>query len=191
MSNQFAELSVSLHHLFLATPTTGEGAEHASSAIDWLLVGSLFTNFILLFTFLIWKGAPAVADSLKKRRVQMAHDLEEAQAKQTEAETRLGQYQEKLDNLQREIDQVITSYEVEAGRDCERFESETQKAIARIERETEITIAQETRKAEAAIRAAAIEATIRLVEEKMKQQIKPTDHERLTQQYIESLGRSS
>lgn len=179
----------------LAISVAEEVAEHGDShgdKIDWLVVISLFTNFLLLFGFLIWQAAPLVSRGLRTRRETMEKDLEEAQAKRAAAEARLGEYQEKLDNLEREIEQVVASYEREAVADQKRFQEETEKTIARMERETELTIAQETRKAEVAIRGAAVEATLRLAEEKIRSQIGSEDHKQLTEQYISNLnGRSA
>ena len=179
----FAELSMS-------SSPPAEGGAHAQS-IDWLLVFSLFSNAILFFGLLIWKAAPLVSTSLRQRRAEMATNLEEAQSKQNAAEARLGEYQEKLDNLEREVARVVASYEKEAEADRVRLEEETEKAIARLERETNLTISQEMRKATAAIHASAVEATLRTAEDKIRNRIDDSDHNRLTEQYISSLNGSS
>lgn len=167
----------------------GHAAE--SHGIDWLVVLSLFTNVILFFGFLFWQLAPMASKGLKERRANMEVELEEAQKKQAEAESRLAEYQEKLDNLEREVARVIESYEREAEADRKRFEEDTDKAVARLARETEFTINQEMKKAEKKIHAAAVEATLEAAEQKIRSRIQDDDHRRLTDQYVESLDRSA
>lgn len=174
----------------LATTLVGAGGgdhgdSHAGS--NWLFIASLFTNFVIFFGFLIWKAAPAVASGLKSRRSTMAVELERAQEKQAKAEARLAEYEEKLQNLEREVAHVVESYEKVAEADRARTEAETEKALARMARETDFTIQQEMRKAERLIRRSAVEATLRIAEEKIKSRINPDDHRRLTDQYVASL----
>lgn len=167
----------------------GGGGEHGGAG--FLFVASLFINFLIFFGFLFWKAAPAVANGLRSRRANMAKELEAAQKKQAEAEARLAEYQEKLDNLEREVARVIQSYEREAEADRARTQVETEKALARMARETDFTIEQEMRKAQRLIRASAVEATIKAAEEKIQNRITLEDQIRLTDQYIQVLNNGS
>lgn len=170
----------------------GGGEGHGEShGINWLLVGSLFTNAAIFFGFLYWMAAPAITNGLKSRRENMAVGLDRAREKQAEAEARLAEYQEKLDNLEREVSRVVSAYEKEAETDKARIEEETDRAIARLNRETEFTIQQETKKAEKLIQAAAVEATLRAAEEKIRGRIADEDHERITSQFVSSLKEGS
>lgn len=182
-------LDQALFTLAVAAHGGGEhgGGEHASG-IDWVLVVSLFTNAILFFGFLFWAARPAVSKALAARRANMAVDLERAQAKQTEAEQRLAEYQAKLDNLEREVAVVVQAYEREAKADEARIREETDRAIERMNREAEFTIRQETVKARRAIQAAAVEATLDAAEKKIRERIGDADHARLTRRYVDSLN---
>lgn len=162
------------------------GPDH--DGVDWLFVASLYTNFLLFFGFLFWVAAPAVARGLKNRRAAMARDLERAQKKQAEAEARLAEYQEKLDNLEREVARVVDAYEREAKADRARIEQEAERVVERLARETELTIQQELRKAEKMIRQAAVDATLQAAEEKIRDRINEGDHRRLTELYVSSLN---
>ncbi|MEO1230708.1 MAG: ATP synthase F0 subunit B [Myxococcota bacterium] len=186
MTTDMTSLATKLGELVVAAADAG-GHAAESHGIDWLVVISLFTNALLFFGFLFWQVAPMVSKGLKERRATMATELERAQKKQAEAEARLAEYQEKLDNLEREVSRVIESYEREAEADRKRFEEDTEKAVARMLRETEFTINQEMRKAERKIHAAAVEATLQAAEQKIRARIHDDDHRRLTDQYVESL----
>lgn len=170
------------------SPAAGDGHGAEAHGVDWIMVVSLFANFVLFFGFLYWVAAPAVRKGLSSRRANMAIDLERAQKKQAEAEARLAEYQAKLDNLEREVAAVVRSYEKEAAADRAKIEEETEKAIARLNRETEFTIQQEARKAEASIRQAAVEATLSAAEKKIRDRIEDDDHARLTERYVEELS---
>lgn len=167
------------------------GGEHGDHSIDWFVVGSMVTNFVLFFGFLFVKLKGPVGTALENRRSNMAKKLEEAQAKQREAEARLAEYKDKLANLEGEVKRVIESYEKEAKADAERMQADTDRAIERLARESEITIQQEVRKAESLIRESAVRATLEAAEALIKDRITDADHRRLVDQYISNLEKNT
>jgi F-type H+-transporting ATPase subunit b len=164
----------------------GHGSGH-DGGVNWFELGSMFVNFALLFGFLGYKLRPMIAKGLSDRRAGLAQRLEEAQRKQAEAEARLDEYRTKLGNLEEEFRTVVQSYEAQARADRERLENEAERAVERLAREYEFTIDQEVRKAEQAIRRAAVEATLRMAESKLKERITDADRRRLTDQYVADL----
>lgn len=167
------------------------GGDHGDHSINWFVLGSMFTNFVLFFGFLYVKLKGPVGNALEGRRSDMAKSLEEAQAKQREAEAKLAEYKEKLSNLEGEVERVITSYEAEAKADAERMVADTEKAIERLARESEVTIQQEVRKAEAVIRESAVKATLEAAEALIKDRITDADHRRLVDQYVSNLEKNT
>lgn len=159
----------------------------AHEGVDWLLVGSLFTNFFILFGLLAYFLVPAMKKGLVARRESMASRLEEAAKREAAAEAKLKEYEERLANLDKEIEKVTASYEKQAEADRERLESETEAALARLAKESEVTIDQETRKAERTIRSVAVEATLEAAERKINERIDASDHGRLTEMYVSNL----
>lgn len=174
--------------LLAAAGGHGDAANHG---INWFVLGSMFTNFVLFFGFLYVKLKKPVGTALENRRVDMAKRLEEAQAKQREAEARLAEYKAKLANLEDEVKRVVSSYEAEAKADAERMQADTEKAIERLQRESEITIQQEVRKAETVIRESAVKATLEAAEALIKDRITDADHRRLVDQYISNLEKTT
>lgn len=164
------------------------GGEH-EGGINWWVLGSMITNAILFFGFLGIKLSPIVSEGLKSRRENMAKQLEDARAKQAEAEKRLEEYKEKLDNLEAEVEGIVASYQKEAEADKKRMAEDTEKAVQRLVRETEFTISQETKKAEKVIRDAAIAATIETAEKMLEDKISSDDRRRLADEYIANLER--
>ena len=161
------------------------GGDHGS--IDWFELGSMFVNFALLFGFLAYVLLPIARNGLQARRKSISERLEEAQAKQADAEARLSEYKQKLANLEREFQAVVDSYEAQARADKERIEEETDRAIDRLSRESEFTIQQEVRKAERALREAAVERTLKEAEDLVKRNLTAEDHQRLTDRYVRNL----
>lgn len=167
------------------------GGDHGDHSVNWWVLGSMFTNFVLFFGFLAVKLKGPVGSALENRRSDMAKRLEEAQAKQREAEARLAEYKEKLANLESEVQRVIASYEAEAKADAERMQADTDKAIERLARESEIHIQQEVRKAEQTIRESAVRATLEAAEALIKDRITDADQRRLVDQYISNLEKNT
>jgi F-type H+-transporting ATPase subunit b len=160
--------------------------EH-SNHIDWFVLGSMITNALLFFGFLALRLKPHVSNGLIARRENMAKQLEEARAKQAEAERRLAEYKTKLENLEAEVARIVKSYESEAEADRRRMQEEADRAIQRFVRETEFTISQEAKKAEKAIRNAAISATLEAAEQLLTSRITSDDRRRLADEYIRDL----
>lgn len=182
---------VSAQLIGLLAAAGGHAEEAAHHGINWWVLGSMFTNFVLFFGFLFVKLKKPVGTALENRRTDMAKRLEEAQAKQREAEARLAEYKEKLSNLEGEVKRVVASYEAEAKADAERMQADTEKAIERLQRESEIHIQQEVRKAETLIRDSAVKATLEAAESLIKDRITDADHRRLVDQYISNLEKTT
>jgi F-type H+-transporting ATPase subunit b len=155
--------------------------------INWWVLGSMITNAALFFGFLAMKLKPHVSNGLIARRENMAKQLEEARAKQAEAERRLDEYKTKLDNLEAEVARIVKSYEAEADADRRRLAEDADRAIQRFVRETEFTISQEVKKAEKAIRDAAVASTLEAAEQLLTTKITPDDRRRLADEYIQQL----
>ena len=155
--------------------------------INWWVLGSMITNAVLFFGFIAMKLKPHVSNGLIARRENMAKQLEEARAKQAEAERRLDEYKTKLENLEAEVARIVRSYEAEAEADKARLAEDAERAMQRFARETEFTISQEVKKAEKAIREAAIGATLEAAEQLLAAKITADDRRRLADEYIREL----
>ena len=168
----------------LTTLIAAGGGEGHGNGVDPFVMVCLFGNFIIFFGFLFWKVGPTISMALKARRETMAEELAEAREKQREAEAQLAAYRDKLNNLEAEVQRIVASYEAEARAEAKRLEEDTQRALARLQRESEFTISQEIRKVEDALRAATVEATMEQAEVLIRDRIRPADHRRLADQYI-------
>jgi F-type H+-transporting ATPase subunit b len=164
------------------------GGGHGDGSINWLQIGALWINFFILLALL-----PKVLKSLTGRtpkehlaasRDELQKQLEEAKAKQAQAESRLAEYAKKLENLEAEVDAIVKNYEAQGTSDKARIEEEADKAVERLKRESEFTIRQESLKAQRAIREAAVESTLRMAEELVKDRITDADRRRLADEYI-------
>ncbi len=165
--------------------------DHTEHGMNWFELGSMATNFVLFFGFLYLKLKTPVKDALASRRTNMSDQLEEARAKQAEAEAKLAAYKTKLDNLEGEVEQVLKAYEAQARADAERMQLDTEKAVERFARENEVTIEQELRKAEAMIHTAAVNATLEVAEALIKNRITDADQRRLVDQYVSNLEKTA
>lgn len=166
------------------------GGEHAEGGWDWFTLAGMFTNLILFVVFLVWVLKKPLQNFLGSRREDLAKQLEAARVKQEEAERRLAEYEHKLRNLEGEIEQIVKSHEAQGEADRQRLREETEKAIERLLREVDFTIHQESLKAQKAIRTAAVEATLDMAEQMVKERITDADRRRLADEYITRIGKN-
>jgi F-type H+-transporting ATPase subunit b len=190
MGGHIAETLLSFVALAASAAVEGghEAGEHGFNLFEY---ASTVTNFIIMFGFLAYVLRRPLTLFLEARRENMAAALREAKTKQAEAEKRLLEYGHKLENLEEEVQRIVTSYEKEAEADRERLRQDADRAIERLVRETEFTIRQEARKAERAIRESAVVATLEAAEDLVKSRITEADHRRLTDIYIGSLAQKN
>ena len=176
-----------LTSLFALAPAGEGGLLHN----PWFVTASLVVNAAVFFGFLILKLKPAIGTGLKSRRAGMEVRLKEAEEKQQAAEAQYREYEAKLANLEREVDEIVAGYQREAEADRQKIEDDTERAIERLSRESEFTIKQEIRKAEMALKEATKAATLKRAESLIRERISPEDKARLVKTTIGQIGNGS
>ena len=169
------------------TMSAAAGSAGKEAGIDWLLIGSLFVNFIIFFGFLGRALRPIVADGLVSRKENMRKALERAEEKQKAAEIQIQEYREKLANLDKEVERILEAYKKEGTTEQAKIKQDTEKALEQLRHQTEMTIQQEFRKAQQAIRSEIVGSTLKNAKDKLQQNIGPEDQTRLVEQYISHL----
>lgn len=127
--------------------------------------------FVIFFVAVFKPGRRIVTQALDSRIAKVREEVEEAQRLREEAQAALASYQRRQREAIQEAEQIIGQARDEAQRAKARAEAELMESIARRERQAADKIAQAEAAALEEIRDRAvdmaIEATTRLLEEKM------------------------
>jgi len=162
-----------------------------SAEFSWFTIGSLIVNFALLL-FLVPKVIRSLTgrtpgEHLVASRESLAKQLDEAKVKQEAAEKRLDEYARKLANLEAEVDAIVKSYEAQGEADRARLEQDAEKTVDSLVRQADFKIRQKSLEAQKAIRAAAVESTLVMAEQLVRDRITDADRRRLTDEYISAV----
>jgi len=175
-------------------PEGGEGAEAEHAHMTWsayvtsprFIASSV--NFLLL-VFVIWllarKKVPAY---LKTRREQIEVGLAEAARLRGAAESKKREYEERLGNLQQEIERLRTEM-IRAGEaERDRIVAEAEVKASRMRRETEFLIEQQMKQLRIDLTREAVDSAIAAAERVLSESTTAEDHQRLAKDYLSKLG---
>ncbi len=171
----------------------GEGHDaHGPGAINWMDFGdkhqvpyaALVVNVVLLLGMYWYLGKGPVAASLKKRRDDIAKDIEEANTIKREAEARAKLYQAKLETLETELAEARQAL-VEAGKgERERIIREAEEKAVRIQKDAEFMIEQELKQMRLDLMRETVEAAVSAAEDLLKKRVTQSDQERLAEDFL-------
>jgi F-type H+-transporting ATPase subunit b len=100
-------------------------------------------NFVLLFSFLIWKIKPAMREMFDKNATDVASLFELAEKKDKEAQIQLTSYQKKLSDLVSEKNKIMKEADKEAAFYEEETKKETAQYIERMSKDANAKLASE------------------------------------------------
>jgi len=169
-------------------------AEEAGGAITPFAgdVGNALWTLVIfgLVLFVLGKFAwGPILKALQSREDFIRESLEKAQADRLEAETRLKEYLDKINNARAEATAIVDEGRRDAEAVKHRIEAdaraEAEKAVARGKHEIDLA----TQTAVKELYATSAKLATELAGRILSREIKPQDHERLIAQAIEELGR--
>jgi F-type H+-transporting ATPase subunit b len=126
---------------------------------------------------------------LKKRQETIKTALEEAERAKKQGEQRYQEYEARLRRLDQDIEQIRQALIQEGEREKERIIKEAHQIAEKIKRQTAIASQQELKVAKLRVQEETAAITVELAEDLLKKHLKPKDHERLVNEYIEQMKR--
>lgn len=158
------------------------GEEHAGFPI-WEAV-----NFAILVAVLVYFGRGPLRELFSTRRATIASEIEAASGLLAQAESRNAQWERKLADLDRELDEIRTTARRRAEEERERILAEASEAAERIQRDAVASVEHELRRAQTELREEAASLATELAAGMLRDQIRDGDRDRLIDEFISSVG---
>lgn len=142
--------------------------------------------FMILFTF----GRKPVAEALKQRKLRIVAGMDDAARMKAEAQKELREYEEKLARLDSEVERIRKEMHEAAEVERRRILSEAKERRERLERDAHLLVEQEQKAARDALIVETVTSALKSAEEILAARMTDSDHDRLSNEYLETVGRS-
>ncbi len=149
--------------------------------------GYYVIDFIIYVGLLVFFLRKPLAAFVTERRARIMHDIEEARKLREEAEAKLNDYQNRLDNLEAEIKGILDEAR-KAGEDQrKRILIDAAKSAERMREDARARLEQETRKLQQELRIKTVELAVQVAETAIVKDISNTHRKRFVDEYITDL----
>ncbi|MFH1624840.1 MAG: ATP synthase F0 subunit B [Pseudomonadota bacterium] len=145
------------------------------------------TNFTILAVLLYKLLAPRAKTYFRNRTSGIEGALKEAAELKETAEQKYGELKEKLENIDREIQEIIGSFRKDGLAEKERIVKNAKKEAEKIREQAIRTIEQEIARAKMMIRKEYAELVTTLAEDLLREKLNDDDQERLIKEYMEKV----
>jgi F-type H+-transporting ATPase subunit b len=182
--------------------SAGHGGEHAAgehalAPINWSDFDNkkqppylaLVINLAILLGIYFYFGKKPVVDGLKKRKEDIAKEIEEAARMQKEAQSRAKKYQASLANLDADLETTKKGLE-EAGRvEKEKLVVEAKLKSERMMKDAAFLVEQESKQAEIDLKREAVLGSFGHAESFLSTRVTDDDHDRLCLEFLTELSK--
>jgi len=179
-------LILSITALFPATLSAAEEGNRGWEGL-WYHVGRVF-NLVLVIAVVVWAARKPMSTFLADRSENIREQLAEAQRAREEAEAKLAEMESRMSGLDVELRELEASAEKDAKDEYARLlveaERDADKVIGRARQEIEGM----TRAAHMELREHAAELSVRMAEEKIREEMTEEDRSRLFARFVVDLG---
>jgi F-type H+-transporting ATPase subunit b len=148
---------------------------------------SPYINFAVLLWVLLKFGGPALKQFVKGRHDEVKDKVDTAERLIAESEQLKATYEQRLAGLDSEIEAFRKAAVAEIEKEKNRILGEAQAMAGRIEEQARLAYEQEIKEALAKVRAEITRQTLELAEQRVKEEFKKEDHEKLVDEFIEKL----
>lgn len=147
-------------------------------------------NFGVLAFVLYRYGRKPLAEALQKRRQGIMAEIDTATKLKEDAEERLEEYQDKIDNIESKLEEVRAEYAAQAEAERKHILAEAEDRRVRMRKDAQIRIEQELKAARAELMREAVVNAVAAAEELVAKQIAAKDQDRMANEYLQSIGTS-
>jgi F-type H+-transporting ATPase subunit b len=151
------------------------------------ITGEVFwqiVSFVLLVTMLIYVLKKPVRAFLLKRQGEIKNSLEQSARKEEESRTHFDKWEEKLNSLSREIDNLHQRISQEAEVERKGIIERAQEEGDRIRKQAQVVAEQEVRKARLILRKEMVDLSMEMAEKLLREATQPQDQEKLVKEFM-------
>jgi len=146
--------------------------------------GAMLLNSAILYYLLVRFAKKPIADALKARKSAILRGMEEAGKMKQEAQAQLADYEQKLANVDQEIERVRTDMRASGAAERKRILAEAKDKRSRMERDAQTLITQELKAARESLQAELTRAALRSAEATLRSRLTAADQSRLAEEYL-------
>lgn len=156
---------------------------HSPESLFWPVANfAIFMGVIIYFLLKPAKGF------LARRRDAVRSAIEEAKQAKEMAEAKYLEYEEKLKQVAKEAEEILTYSSKEGELERKRIIANAAKVTERMKKEIKIAATRELEKARSVLKEEAVTLSLEAAEQLLKDTISDADQERLTKEYIKKMG---
>lgn len=144
-------------------------------------------NLAILIGVIVYYGRKPLQRYFGERRREVSHDIDRSAELLAESESRLAEWQGRIDRLDAELDEIRRTARRRAEAERDRILEQAQAAAERIRRDAESAIERELRRAHDHLRDEAVALTVDLAAKLMREQVTEEDRERLLGEFIDGV----
>ncbi len=170
--------------LFVLAPGTAYAAEGgALSEVLWHAF-----NLSLLLGVIVYFARTPLREAMASRRTQIASELDEARSSLERAERQLEEWQQRMGDLDHELDQIRAAVRSQAEGERDRILSDAEAGAERIRANAVAAVEQEARRARDVLRTESAELALERAGELIQRRIGDGDRDRLFDEFLSRLG---
>jgi F-type H+-transporting ATPase subunit b len=151
-------------------------------------LGAYLVNSAVLFYVLYRLGKTPLLAALQQRRQQILQGIEDASRMKAAAAEQLAGYEAKLAQIDADVERIKREMQESAALERQRILSEAKARATRLEKEARELVAQELKAAKERLQLDVVEAAMRGAERLLGEAVTSADHERLSDEYLPTLG---
>jgi F-type H+-transporting ATPase subunit b len=168
-----------------AHEAANEGAHHVDTAAQMKDFMWRWIDFGLLAALVVWGLKKAnVAGSLKERQKTIEKMLNEAVEAREGAERKLQEYSAKLEQANKEVDDISAAIRKEGEIEKDRIIAEAKATAEKIREQAKVAADQEVSKARAELREEAARLAVELAGKKIRENLNKNDQDKLVGDYL-------
>ncbi len=147
-------------------------------------------NFGLLAFVIFRFGKKPLAEALANRKKTVMAEIDNATRLKDEAESRLEEYEDKLQNLDETLEQMKKDYAAQSQAEREHILAEAEERRARMRRDVEFRLEQELKAARQQLLQESVELAVVAAEKLLENKVAAADQDRNADELIAGLGAS-
>lgn len=154
---------------------------------DWGKIGMMFANFAIYASIMLYFVVPALRKYFTSKHTTIKQQLDESAQLRDEAAAKLDEYNQRIANVEKEVEQLLAETRKTAEAERERILEDAKAQAAAMERDAELRIQAEIQRAQVVLEREVIAAATEVAEKLLKVRTTSSDHNALVDGFISSL----